>query len=331
MKRRHLVAVLIIGGVLLLSLFSVLAPRGALSGRGVSLGAAPTVAVIRIEGIIATGLGGSTLFESVSGSDSIVSLLSEARKDPSVRAVVLRVNSPGGSAAGAQEIAAEIAAVREAGKVVVTSMGDVAASGAYWVASVTDHIVANPGTLTGSIGVIMEVANYEGLFEKLGIDYEVLVSGEHKDMGSPLRRLTEEERRILLSMVEDIFNQFVEAVAAGRGLSREELLPLADGRVFTGSQALDAGLVDSLGGLRAAIDKAADLAGIEGWYRVKELGRRSPWEILLSEIGSLLRALGLGFGGTGLRGGALVGPEPELFLIRPADFLEHLGGEAGGP
>lgn len=331
MKRRHLIAVLIIGGVLLLSLVSVLAPRGALTGRGVGLGAGPSIAVIRIEGLIATGLGGSTLFENVSGSDSIVSLLSEARKDPSVKAVVLRVNSPGGSAAGAQEIVAEVAAVREAGKVVVTSMGDVAASGAYWVASATDHIVANPGTLTGSIGVIMEVANYEGLFEKLGIDYEVLVSGEHKDMGSPLRRMTEEERRILLSMVEDIFDQFVEAVAAGRGLSREELLPLADGRVFTGSQALDVGLVDSLGGLRAAIDTAAELAGIEGWYQVKELGRRSPWELLLGEIASLVRTLGLGLGGAGLGGGALVGPEPELFLIRPADFMEHLGGAAGGP
>jgi len=324
------VAVVIIGGILLLSVMSLLGPGGGSEGAGASLGGAPVIAVIRVDGLIVTGLGGTTgLLETASGSDSIVSLLSRARKDRSVKAVVLRVNSPGGTPAAAQEIAAEIDTVREAGKAVVTSMADVAASGAYWIAAVTDHIVANPGTMTGSIGVIMEVANYQGLYEKLGIDYEVLVSGEHKDMGSPLRPITDEEREMLLAMVQEMYGQFVDTVAAGRGMTRQQVLALADGRVFTGSQALEAGLVDGLGGLRTAIETAAELAGIEGSYRVEELGRPGLWQLLLGEVHSLVRALGRAFGGAA--GGAVFGPQPELLLIGPRDFLDYPAAGVGGP
>jgi len=317
------VAIVIIGGILLLSVLSLLGPAGGSGGAGASLGGAPAIAVIRVDGLIITGLGGTTgLLETASGSDS-------ARKDRSVKAVVLRVNSPGGTPAAAQEISAEIQAVREAGKVVVTSMADVAASGAYWIAAVADHIVANPGTMTGSIGVIMEVANYQGLYEKLGIDYEVLVSGEHKDMGSPLRPITDDEREILLAMVQEMYGQFVDTVAAGRGMTRQQVLALADGRVFTGSQALEAGLVDGLGGLRTAVETAAELAGIEGSYRVEELGRPGLWQLLLGEVRSLVRALGRSLGGAA--GGAVFGPQPELLLIGPRDFLDYPAAGVGGP
>lgn len=247
------------------------------------------VGLVFLEGVITTGASGSGLLGSVLGSDSVLAELRKAREDPATRAVVLRINSPGGSAAGSQEIAREVRRLREAGKVVVASLGDVAASGAYWVASAAQHIVANPGTITGSIGVIMEVQNLEGLYGKLGIRYETIKSGPHKDMGSPSRPLEPEERAILQGMVDDIFQQFVDAVVQGRAgkLTREQVLALADGRVFTGRQALEKGLVDELGNLRDSIQRAADLAGIGDSYEVKTYREVHPLLELLEQLGLL--------------------------------------------
>ncbi len=287
MKAKSVFALLVIGGILLITLYALVSPGGA----GVSLvPAEPIIALVNIEGALATGTSGGTSILSIgtAGSDSIVATLAEARQNPLVKAVVLRVNSPGGSPAASQEISEELATLRASGKVVVTSMADVAASGAYWIAANTDHIMADPGTMTGSIGVIWELANYEDLYRKLGIQYHTFTSGPYKDMGSPSRRLTEEEKRIVQAMVDDMFGQFVDTVATGRNLPREKVLSLADGRVFTGSQAKAVGLVDSLGGLQKAIAKAAEMAGVTGGYEVRELGRRSPWEIFLGEVRALL-------------------------------------------
>lgn len=276
-----LLSLLVIGSMVAIALFAAPGAPMAVGRPGRAVG------LIFLEGVITTGTSGRGLWETVLGSDSVLSELRQAREDPATRAVVLRINSPGGSAAGAQEIAREVARLRESGKVVVASLGDVAASGAYWVASAAQHIVANPGTITGSIGVILEVENLEGLYGKLGIRHETIKSGPHKDMGSPTRPLDPQEREILQSMVDDIFQQFVDAVTTGRAgkLTREQVLRLADGRIFTGRQALENGLVDEMGNLRDSLQKAADLAGIGDSYEVKTYRKVPPLVRLLEELG----------------------------------------------
>jgi len=183
------------------------------------------------------------------------------RLDNSVRAVVLRINSPGGAVAPTQELYDELLKLREE-KPVVVSMGTVAASGGYYLSSAADWIICNPGTLTGSIGVIMQFTNLEEMFGKIGVRGEVVKSGEYKDMGSPYREMTQDERKLLYDMVMDIREQFVEAVVSGRQLEYEDVDPYFDGRVFSGRQALEIGLVDELGNVNVALEKAAALAGL---------------------------------------------------------------------
>lgn len=291
MRAKRAAVVVVMGLILLAALVELFQP--VLPGASVAA-RVPVVAVVRIEGTLVTGLGTeSALFETIAGADDIVETLAGLRTNPAVRAVVLRINSPGGTAPAAQEIAGEVAALRESGRIVVASMADMATSGAYWVASASDHIVADPGTLTGSIGVIWVTVNYEELYRKLGISYEVFTSGRFKDMGSSVRPMTDEEREIFGSIIEDIYGQFVDAVAAGRGLDCETVLALADGRMFTGAQALAAGLVDSLGGLRAAVETAADLAGVADSYQVEEFGRKTFWQMILGEVQAIARLLRL--------------------------------------
>ena len=170
-------------------------------------------------------------------------------------------------------------------KAVIASMGTVAASGGYYIAAATDRIVANPGTLTGSIGVIMETANVEGLLKKIGVEGIVVKSGKFKDVGSPLRKMTEEEHALLQAVMDDVHKQFIDAVAEGRALEPSTVQALADGRIFTGRQAKEAKLVDELGNLDDAIQLAADLAGIEGEPKVVEPRRRfSIRELLESRL-----------------------------------------------
>jgi len=270
-----------------------------LSGRRVAGVASPVVAVVRIEGEIRSGLSAETLTASLAGSDAVVGYLDEALSDPSVCAVVLRLNSPGGSAAAAQEIAGAVWRLRDAGKVTVASMGDVAASGAYWVSSACHEVFANPGTLTGSIGVIMEVQSLEELYRKLGIGVTTFKSGPYKDMGSSTRPVTPDESSLLQAMIDDVYTQFVDTVTVNRHLPREAVLDLADGRVFTGRQALQADLVDHLGGLQDAEDRAAEMAGIEGAYTVREIGSVSAFERLLRWLGTRTPALASADGGWG--------------------------------
>jgi protease IV len=199
----------------------------------------------------------------ITDAKPVLENLDKFSKDDTIKAVILRIDSPGGAVAPSQEIYDRVISLKKEKKV-VASMGTTAASGGYYVACAADKIVANPGTLTGSIGVIMHFTNVEDLFKKIGIKSEAIKSGKYKDSGSPFREMTKEEKVLLQGVIEDVHDQFVEVVAANRKLPKEKLQDLADGRVFTGRQALKAGLVDYLGGIEYASTIVAELAGIEG-------------------------------------------------------------------
>ncbi|HMM22221.1 MAG TPA: signal peptide peptidase SppA [Selenomonadales bacterium] len=243
-------------------------------------GGVEKIAIIYVEGVIMGGRGTGDIFGESSGTDGIIKQLHKARDDAAVKAVVLRINSPGGSAPASQEVGTEIKKLRASGKIVVTSMGDVAASGGYWLAAVTDKIYANPATMTGSIGVYIPYANWEELYKKIGIYQEKIKSGAHKDILSPERQMTQEERAIIQGMVDDLYNQFVAVVAEGRHMDPAKVRQLADGRIYTGSQAKELGLIDEFGTMYDAIDGAAQLSGIKGKPEIKEYGRTTPWSML---------------------------------------------------
>lgn len=200
----------------------------------------------------------------IDDAQDIVDQLDRMRRDSSVRSVVVRLDSPGGGVAASQEIYEEVRKVRDGGKHVIASMGSVAASGAYYVACAADSIVSNPGTLTGSIGVIMSFPNTEELFRKVGVRFEVVKTGKFKDIGSFSRPMTDDEKALLQGVLSNVYEQFVEAISDGRNMDREDILPYADGRIFSGDQALEYGFVDRLGDLSDAIDLAAEMGGIEG-------------------------------------------------------------------
>ncbi|NPV26728.1 MAG: signal peptide peptidase SppA [Firmicutes bacterium] len=263
---------MVLGACLLTLILALFIPSKQMEKkRGVLGRNSGVVGVINIEGPIVGSTEGST-FSGFASSKRIMEQLRQARDDEDVVAVVLRINSPGGSAAASQEIGVEVNRLREAGKKVVVSMGDVAASGGYWIAAGADKIVANPATMTGSIGVIMELQNFQGLMGKLGIRSEAIKSGPHKDMGSPTREITEGERDILQGMVNDIYTQFIDVVTKGREgkMTREQVIQLADGRIFTGRQARELGLVDELGNYYDAVRLAGQLAGIAGEPQTRE-------------------------------------------------------------
>jgi len=243
------------------------------------------VAVIRIEGVIVSGKE-PDLALTTSGnaySESIIERLERADSDPAVKAIVLRVNSPGGGIVATDEI---YTALKKLEKPVVASMGEMAASGGYYVSCAAGEIIANPATLTGSIGVISTVPNFEELLDKIGIEMLVIKSGTMKDELSPYREPTEEEIALWQAITDEAYEQFLGVVVEERELDPEEAREMADGRVYTGQQALDLGLVDRLGNLPDAIELAAELGGIEGEPRVIEYQRTpSLMEMLLSGLG----------------------------------------------
>ena len=210
----------------------------------------------------------------ISESESVVEQLERLGRDPSVHAVVIRLDSPGGGVAASQEIYEAVQKVRKEDKPVVASLAGVAASGAYYVACAADTIVANPGTLTGSIGVIMSFPNTEELFRKVGLKLEVIKTGKFKDVGSIWRPMTADERELLQGVLTNVYDQFVDAIAEGRDMSREQILPYADGRVFSGDQAQEYGFVDVLGDLDDAIDIAGEMGNIRGKPSVVRKERR---------------------------------------------------------
>jgi protease IV len=207
--------------------------------------------------------------------ESVVDQLDRMQRDTSIRAVVLRLDSPGGGVAASQEIYESVKKLRDQGKKpVIASMGGVAASGAYYVACAADSIVANAGTLTGSIGVIMTFPNTEDLFRKVGIRFETIKTGKYKDIGTMWRPMTDEERKLLQDVLSNVYDQFIDAIVEGRSLAREDILPYADGRIFSGDQALEYGFVDRLGDLDDSIRLAGEMAGITGQPVVVRKERR---------------------------------------------------------
>lgn len=263
------------------------------AGKGVAFGQG--VGLIRVEGTIMGGTsGGGLLSGATAGSEDLMEQIKRAREDDRVKVVLLRINSPGGSVPATQEVGDELDKVKKAGKKVVVSMGDVAASGGYWLAAKADRIVANPGTMTGSIGVIMETQNMQELYEKVGVTPQVIKSGQFKDIGSSNRPMTPQERQLLQNMVNDMYNQFIDVIAKGRKMDPAEVRKLADGRIFTGRQAKSLGLVDDLGNYYAAIEIAKQMSGIKGEAELIEYSKKSPFNELFGGMGQSAMKLLLG-------------------------------------
>ena len=255
MNRRK--TIIIIGIVVIGVLFFLLIGRTLVQSGSIG----DKVAVIDITG-------------AISRTQTTIEQIHQYRDDQTIKAIVLRINSPGGSVAPVQEIYSEL---KKLEKPIVASMGSTAASGGYYIAAIADEILANPGTLTGSIGVIMQFTQIKGLYEKIGLEQQVVKSGKFKDTGSPMRDLTDEERELLQATLDDVHNQFIDAVFEGRQehLTREAIVALADGRIFSGQQALEHKLVDQLGNLPDAIDRAGELGGIEGKPKVVRTKRKT--------------------------------------------------------
>jgi len=286
-----LTLLLLAGGTCVLALAVGLLTSWLQGSGGLSLG--DRIAVVRLEGMITDARG-------------VLESLDKQAKDPRVKALVIRVDSPGGAVAPTQEVFNALRFWSQRKKV-VASLGSMATSGGYYVACASDRIVANPGTITGSIGVVVHMASLEGLLEKLGVKGQVIKSGQHKDMGSVFRALSDTEKSLLQEVVDDVHDQFVMDVARSRGMEIERVRSIADGRIFSGRQAKDLGLVDELGGLQEAIQVAARLAEIKGDPVVVEEPRErfSIWKLLLGK--SKLDPLW----------GSVLSPHPIAFLFYP--------------
>lgn len=234
------------------------------------------VAVLPVTGLIAD-------------SEGTIEQLKKFAKDDSVKAIVLRINTPGGGVGPSQEIHEEVKKLRGK-KVVVASLGALAASGGYYIACAAQKIYANPGTITGSIGVIMQFVNVKDLIEKIGLKGMVVKSGAFKDIGSPLREMNPQERELLQGVIDNVHSQFIAAVAEGRKMERDSVAKIADGRIFSGEQAKSLGLVDALGNLEDAVTEAGKLAKIEGEPRVISPPKKklSILELLKEEAKSII-------------------------------------------
>jgi protease IV len=238
------------------------------------------VAIIRVDGPIASGRSEGVFGSDATASETVIDHINQALEDRDAKAILVRINSPGGSPAASDEIYQQLMQARD-NKPVVVSMGDVAASGGYYIASAGDEIYADAATITGSIGVITTHLDLSNLFKKVGVDYGAITTGEFKDMGNFARPMTSREKQLIKGLLDDIYQQFVDAVAEGRHMPREKILKIADGRVFTGRQAKALGLVDNLGGFEAALGRAGKLGGLKHRPRMIEYGPHSVFEAFL--------------------------------------------------
>ena len=282
MARRSdwIIGVLILLSVVFLLLIFGIGISGLPSGGGALHVSGDRIGVVELKGVILD-------------SQPVVRQLKRLAESKGIKAIVLRIDSPGGGVAASQEIYDAVRKIRESGKPIVVSMGSVAASGGYYVACGADSILANPGTTTGSIGVILEIPNVEGLMKKLGVKFQVIKSGKFKDTGSPYREMTPEERRYLQSYIDNAFQQFVSVVAENRHITRSKVLSFADGRIFTGKQALALGLVDKLGDYQDAIDLAWKMAGLKGKPKVYRVPKRkiTLLDLLFGDVSGVLQKL----------------------------------------
>lgn len=199
----------------------------------------------------------------IKSSDEIIKNLSDFGKDKKIKAIIVRIDSPGGAVGPSQEIYREIMKIKKE-KPVIASIGTLGASGGYYIASAATKIVANEGSITGSIGVIIQFFNFQQLLGKIGIKGSVIKSGEFKDSGSPIRDMTKEERELIQGVIYDVHNQFVEAIVKGRGIKKEDVLKIADGRIITGRYAKELKLIDELGNFNDAVELAKKIANLEG-------------------------------------------------------------------
>ena len=251
---------------------------GRLLGRPSQFTFGDKIAVVEIQGVITQ-------------SSAAIEEIHQYLEDGGVKAIVLRIDSPGGGVGPSQEIHREVLKAKQQKKVVV-SMGSVAASGGYYIACASDLIVANPGTITGSIGVIMEFTNVEELLKKIGVKGVVIKSGEYKDIGSPFREMTVDEKKIMQDVIDNVNQQFIQAVAEGRKLDRNKVAGIADGRIFTGEQAQQLGLIDRIGNLQDAIDITARMVGIEGKPTILYPRQKfSLWDLLMQEIATAIQKI----------------------------------------
>ncbi len=245
-----------------------------------------SIYMIRLEGIISASKYTGLFGDATVTPEEIISQLDEAQSDPSVKAILLRINSPGGSPAASQEIYEEL---KKTSKPVVVSVSDACASGAYYVASAADMIIANKASSVGSIGVIIQIPNREELYEKLGLKYTTIKQGKYKDIGSPDRPLTPEEMKLLEDQTKEIYEQFISDVAEGRDMDIEEVKELATGWVFIGTEALKLGLIDGIGTYKDAIRIAAELGGIEGEPNI--IGQDPGFSLLDLIMGYYIRSV----------------------------------------
>jgi protease-4 len=266
-------SILLVIGV---SFFALIYGIRLFSGDGNSQKSSLKVGVVRIEGVIAD-------------SGEIVEQIDELSDNDSIRAIVLRINSPGGGVAASQEIYQAVRELKKKKKV-VASMGSVAASGGYMIASAADSIIANPGTITGSISAVMHFADIQELMKKVGVRSSVVKSGKFKDIGSPAREMTPEEKQLLQEVVDDIYDQFIRTVSADRKIPLDSVRAIADGRIFSGRQALGLKLVDQLGGLQDAVLLAGRMAGIEGKPTIVNAAKKKMnlWKYLMENTASAI-------------------------------------------
>lgn len=253
------------------------------------------IVAIKLEGVI-SDTSTSSLFKDGTSSSSVLEQITKAAKDPNVKAILLRINSPGGTVAASQEIYQALINARKKKPIVIT-MGDIAASGGYYIASAANTIYANPGTLTGSIGVITSYLNFTDLFKKIGVQGVTIKSGHYKDIGSPTRPLTEEEKKILQELLNNSYNQFISDVAKGRDMDKKRVASIAEGLIYTGEQAKKIGLVDHLGDYYKAAAHTQKLAKEKFPYLAKKYGNKDlpieeTWKsssILESLIGASIK------------------------------------------
>lgn len=246
-KRPFLLATLTVGGIFLFFLLVVFT-AGYFHSGSMAVSVGDKIGVLEVEG-------------PIDDAKRLIGQIRDFRERGSIKAVVLRINSPGGGVGPSQEIYAELKKLA-AEKPLIVSMGSVAASGGYYLAIAGERIFANPGTITGSIGVIMSFPNYQELMGKVGVATETIKSGQYKDVGSATKPFTDADRHLLQNLIDDVYQQFIEAVSKGRNIPVDRLQPYADGRILSGRQAKEIGLVDELGTFYDAIDYAADLIGL---------------------------------------------------------------------